>query len=191
METPVPDTTTEIAPAALLASRTALNRQAALPGFLARSILRIDWLDGVPDPWSLRWVIETCRAELAWSVANWRKLNPDWRGFDHEAVALSEPWRLPHERAAAKVLNAWGHVHLPTGEWHEVKARLRAQLKAAADTRQSLPYRLQWLKRGADTRSELDDCRDRRRKAWPALLEAIAEYRAARAEIDGLAKEAA
>lgn len=159
-------------------------RKPALPGFLARKLGAIDWLGGVPDAWTLRWVIETCRAELDWSEADWRRMNRNWNGWSSEAYALAAPHQMPHEQAAARVLNAWAHVHVPTGRFYMVKAQLRGQRRAANDMNQSAAYRASWAKMIPGTIEELRTLIGQRRKAWPILLLAIAAYRQRREEAD-------
>lgn len=145
-------------------------RQPALPGFLARCIDRIDWLDGVPDAWALRWVLETCRAELTWSVADYKRVSGDHAERDarYDGPHPAEAYRLPHERAAADILSIHGHLLGLTPRLRLGLKRLRAQRAAG------------WHAQALGT---LDDIRwywAERRKAWALMVAAIARYRAAR-----------
>ena len=63
-------------------------RQPAPPAFLARRLAAIDWLDPPPEG-SRAWLVETCRAELEWSRAEWRRLGGD-RGETGPGPAPSE-----------------------------------------------------------------------------------------------------
>jgi hypothetical protein len=158
----------------------AAGRQPALPGFLARSILSINWLDGVPDAWTLRWVIETCRAELRWSEADWRRLNPAHPEDERNGPHPSEAHRLPHERAAARVLNCWEHLHTPERRSSELWQRVKDQLRAG------------WRHRAAATLGDLVWQRDERAKRRAAFDAAVAAYRSARASVEAqLDREAA
>jgi hypothetical protein len=56
------------------------------------------------------WLIALCRAELAWAAHDWRRCNPD--ADDGSAWSWGAPppelERLPHEAAAAGILNLAG-----------------------------------------------------------------------------------
>src|SRR5471030_616127 len=75
----------------------ALRRQPASPSFVARRLACIAWR-GAPSP--RLWLVETCRAELEWAVAEWRLLagDPDHEGRSDgrgHGSHPSEEWRLP------------------------------------------------------------------------------------------------
>jgi hypothetical protein len=140
-------------------------RRPALLGFLVRCSL------ATPADTGLRITIEFCRAELKWSVADWKRLNPHFNGWDHEAGDQSERCRLPHEKAAAHVLNIWGHIVGP-------RVRIAELLSIAKDRKSRGDDRL------ADAMTDLSYYLAARRKAWALLIPAIKAYRAARAAID-------
>ncbi len=132
-----------------------------------------------------RTLVETCRAELDWSIADWKRITPRWRGFDHEAASESVPFRLPHEAAAARVLNCWGHLHPVEYRIRENLTLIRAQLKAAdALSSYSEAHRADWAQRAERTRAYMRLILTDRRKAAKAFFAAVAEYRRLRTEID-------
>jgi hypothetical protein len=70
-----------------------------------RTAAPADWLAAQLHPAldARRRLVETCRAELAWARADWL-----------EATATAEGWPeacLPHEQAAAHLLEIWGRLH--------------------------------------------------------------------------------
>ena len=126
--------------------------------------------------------MENCRAELEWAVAEWRRLagDPDHRGpGPHPA----EDWRLPHERAAARVVNC--HLHLDVAQWRlrELVPRLRRQRAAALDDRRSADDRVGWMNTAAATAVDVRAYLARRRLAWRCYLAAAADYRRLKALI--------
>ena len=152
------------------------GRRPALGAYLARRLLATAWgPDGPPAVGSRRWLVETCRAELDWSVADWRRMTGrfgicvDERGL---APHPSEAWRLPHEVAAARFLNC--HSHVDVEEWRlgELGRAIRAQRRAC------------WVAVAERTRADYRLHLARRRRSWGALLAAAAAYRALRAGID-------
>ncbi len=161
-------------------------RQPAPPGFLARGIARIDWQGAPPDEGSRRWLVELCRAELAWADAEWRLLDPAAAAADgrrHDEPHPAEAWRLPHESKAAQVVNA--HLHLDVEEWRirELLARLPLQRAAANDASQGEAYRACWRRNAAESVDELRCHLARRRRAWGAFLETASHYRRLRAAL--------
>ena len=154
----------------------AAGRRPALAGFLARRLLATAWgPDGPPRVGSRRWLVETCRAELAWSVADWRRVTGrfgicvDERG---EGPHPSEAWRLPHEVAAARFVSC--HSHVDVEEWRlgELGRAIRAQRRAG------------WVDAAERTLADYRLHLARRRKGWRALLAAADRYRALRAAVD-------
>jgi hypothetical protein len=120
--------------------------------------------------------VETCRAELEWAVAEWRLQagDPD---VGTPGPHPSEEGRLPHERAAARVVNC--HLHVDVAQWRlrELVPRLRRQRAAALDAERPESHRLHWANAAIGT---LDDVRGhlaRRRLAWRCFLVAAADYR--------------
>jgi len=175
--------------------RIAAGRTPASPGFLARRLLAAGWTDDAPEPWPVRQVVELCRAEIDWSVAEWRRLDP----LDNEDTGgwgphPSELYRLPHEHDAARVLNAAAHLQPTRWRLHELVrsgGRLRAQRRAAADGEQSETCRLDWMQRAADTVEEIETLWALRRRQMHALAHALAAYRRARGTLDTAARHAA
>jgi hypothetical protein len=151
----------------------ALRRQPAPPSFVARRLARIAW-GGTPP--SRAWLVETCRAELEWAVAEWRLQagDPDHRG---PGPHPSEEWRLPHERAAARVVNC--HLHLDVAQWRlgELVRRLRRQRAAALDAERPDDHRLYWANAAVGTVDDVRGYLARRRLAWRCFLVAAADYR--------------
>ena len=91
-------------PDALLATLIpATARQPALQGFLLRKA-------AAERPGTRAHLLEQLRAEIDWSVADWKRLNPAWNGWNHEAEHIAAGYRLPHEKHAARALNAHGHM---------------------------------------------------------------------------------
>jgi len=158
-------------------------RQPADASFLARRLAAIAWGEGPPSPRSRAWLVETCRAELEWADAEWRRLagDPDERAWGADP---RQAWWLPHEYAAARVVNC--HLHLDTDLWQlrKLRPRLRGQRRAATDGTLDAARRLYWADAAART---LDDYRGhlaRRRLAWRCFVPAAVEYRRRRALID-------
>ncbi|CAN5197968.1 hypothetical protein BH10PSE6_BH10PSE6_38640 [soil metagenome] len=172
---------------AVLVTAAALERRPALPGFLARKVIA----SGRTTERAR--LVETCRAELAWSVADWIRLSGTGANHDarYDGPHPAEPHRLPHERAAATVLNVWGHLHPIERSIHDLtrrpNGRLRTQRQAAAADRYTESQRYDWARRAEAT---LDDLRwhlSERRKLMMRLTAAVAHYRAARAVSRGAA----
>ena len=156
-------------------------RQAALPGFLARRLLR---MTTPPLPGTRAHLVETCRAELDWSVADWKRINPYWNGWDHEAADMAEAHRLPHERAAARLVNAHGHLDTIEHCARRVLQRIPGQRAAASRMDQSAEYRASWQISLTGSLAELDNYKGQLRRALVAYRKAGREYRRLRAEID-------
>jgi hypothetical protein len=116
-----------------------------------------DWLAGqvLPDLDGRRRLVETCRAELVWARADWM------------AVArTAEGWQdacLPHERAASRLLDIWGHLHPLEHRLRRAIGRLDARRRAGWD--------------GQSTLADLQRYRHERRPLWRAFLETAADYR--------------
>ncbi len=157
----------------------ALQRQPAPPSFVARRLACIAWRRA-PSP--RLWLVETCRAELEWAVAEWRLLAGDPETGSHGSHP-SEEWRLPHERAAARVVNC--HLHLDVAQWRlaELVPRLRRQRAAALDHGRPESHRLYWADAAAATAGDIGAYLVRRRLAWRCILVAAAEYRRLRGVI--------
>lgn len=173
-------------PDTLAAFTTGLDgRRPALPGFLARKAIASGRTSARAQ------LIETCRAELAWSVADWIRLSGTGANHDarYDGPHPAEAHRLPHERAAATVLNVWGHLHPIERSIHDLTRRptgtLRAQRQAAAADRYTESQRYDWARRAEAT---LDDLRwywAERRKLMGRFWVAAAEYRTARTVVEG------
>jgi hypothetical protein len=166
-------------------------RTPASSDFLARRLAAIDWHGKVPRPRSRWWLVETCRAELAWATTEWRRLSG---GFEERSYGPhpSEAWRLPHEEAAARVVNA--HLHTHVHEWcigELVHRNLPRQRRAALDNAQSAEYRLAWADAAARSVADLHNHLSRRRLAWRCFLAAGADYLRLRAAIDETGRLAA
>lgn len=139
------------------------TRQAALPGFVVRYLFKVD------AKGERQTIIEACRAELKWASADWRRIT-DSRPFDHEIEQDAAAHRLPHEQAAAAVLNVWGHLHPIEHRIREGLIRLRAQRAAG------------WHAHALGT---VDDIRAywlQRRAVSTTFHRAVTAYRAARRE---------
>src|SRR4051794_18519013 len=85
------------------------------------------WLAAQPHPDldDRRRLVETCRAELVWARADWLEL-----------AATSDGWpeaRLPHESAAARLIEVWGYLHPIEHRLRRGVERLRAQRRASQD----------------------------------------------------------
>jgi len=135
-------------------------------------------IDRTPGPDARRRLVAACRGELAWAREDWLRIvarlgladDPrDRQDDERDGVFVWEAARLPHERAAARLLNVWGHLH-------PVEHRLRAAIARAKARRAA----------GWDASATLDDIawyRRERRKLLRAFLEAAAEYRRQRAKV--------
>lgn len=150
-------------------------RQPADAPFLARRLTIIAWREGMPSPRSRTWLVETCRAELEWADAEWRHLAGD-AGERTRGADPSQDWRLPHEQAAARVVNC--HLHLVTDVWQlrELGPRLRRQRRAATDMTLDAARRLYWADAAARTLADFRHHLGRRRLAWRCFLAAAVEY---------------
>lgn len=168
-------------PARQRPASTRRERRPATLDFLARRLLATSWAPlAAPAAGSRRWLVETCRAELLWSVADWRRATDSYAvSFDESSYDRhpSEGHRLPHERAAARLVNC--HLHTDVQDWsiRKLILAIRAQRKAAADTTQSGAYRASWADAAEGSGADLRLYVARRRKAWSAFLTAAAEYR--------------
>ena len=121
-----------------------------------------------------RRLVEACRSELVWAREDWLRIagqlglaaDPSER---HDDSFVWEAARLPHERAAARLLNVWGHLHPVEHRLREAIARVRAQRAAGWDATASLED-VAWY-------------HQERRKLVQTFLEAAAEYRRQRAKV--------
>jgi hypothetical protein len=167
-------------------------RRPADRAFLARRLAAIDWRSysasltaGPPAEGSRVWLVESCRAELEWAHADWRRLTggagDDDRRFGPHP---SEIWRLPHEAAAARLLNCQQYLVGDNSRIGALRGHLRSQRPAALDRSQSAAYRLKWADAAAGALGDLRMYRARRVLAWRAFLAAAADYRQQRAAID-------
>ena len=160
------------------------RRRPADPAFLARRLAAIAWLEP-PSP-RLR-LVETCRAELEWAVAEWRWLSSDPgeqdRGRDW-GPHPSEAWRLPHEQAAARVVNCHLHFDVAQFRLNALLPKLRGQRAAALRLDQSAAYRLGWADAAAGTERDIREYLGRRRLAWRCFRAASADYLRLKAMIE-------
>jgi hypothetical protein len=108
-----------------------------------------------------RRLVETCRAELVWARADWL-----------ESAAGQEGWQdacLPHEQAAASVVEVWGELHPIEHRLTDCCKRLGVQRAA-----------------GWDVTGTLEDIRHDSRAAErlrKTFLAAAARYRSAREKV--------
>jgi hypothetical protein len=125
-----------------------------------------------------RRLVEACRGELTWAREDWLRIaaetglaaDPrDRLDNSHDDIFVWEAARLPHEHAAARLLNVWGHLHPIEHRLREAIARVRAQRAAGWDAAATLED-VAWYRR-------------ERRKLLRAFLEAAAEYRRQRAKV--------
>ena len=130
-------------------------------------------IDTTPGLGGRRRLVEACRGELAWAREDWLRIASHLGLADprerHDDALVWEAARLPHEQAAARLLNVWGHLHPVEYRLREAIARARAQRAA-----------------GWDAAATLDDIawyRRERRKLLRTFLEAAAEYRGQRAKV--------
>ena len=130
--------------------------------------------DRAPASPARRRLVEACRSELTWAREDWLRTagqlglpaDPHGRlddGFVWEAA------RLPHEHAAARLLNVWGHLHPVEHRLSEAIGRVRAQRAAGWNVTATLEDVAWYLRE--------------RRKLVRAFLEAAAEYRRQRAKV--------
>ncbi len=108
-------------------------------------------------------------------MAEWRCLSgdPDPAG---PGPHPSEDWRLPHERAAARVVNCHLHLDVALWRWRELVPRLRRQRAAALDDRLPTRNRLYWANASRETACDIRGYLARRRLAWHCFLVAAADY---------------
>lgn len=119
-----------------------------------------------------RELIERCRAELVWARAEWLEMAGPAEAQERDPA--NPPWQaacLPHETAAMRLLNIWGHLHPLENRLRAAVQRLRAQRRAG------------WLERAAATLEDLKWYRRERCTLWRAFLVAAARYRAERAKL--------
>jgi hypothetical protein len=120
------------------------------------------WLDAQPHPAldGRRRLVETCRGELAWARADWL-----------EATGIAEGWPeacLPHEQAAAHLLEIWSHLD-------PLEHRLRQGLeRLEARRRAGWPWEA--------TLADVQRYRLERRGLWRAFIAAAEHYRDQRAK---------
>lgn len=136
-------------------------------------------IDRTPGLGARRRLVEACRAELGWAREDWLRIaaslgltadprdrradGGDGGGFVWEAA------RLPHELAAARLLNVWGHLHPIEYRLREAIARAKAQRAAGWDA--------------TATREDVAWYRRERRKLLQAFLAAADDYRRQRAKV--------
>jgi hypothetical protein len=115
-----------------------------------------------------------CRAELDWAAVDGSALVASLGMADpgpmRRGPALWEAARLPHEAAAARLLNVWGHLHPMEWRIRELILRLRAQ--------RSNEHEGDWAERAAGTLADLQWYRGERCRLWRAWLAAAADYAA-------------
>jgi hypothetical protein len=161
----MPDTITYVRP-------DLTGRKPALRGFIVRRIF------AAGAKTARHTVIEAARAELAWSEADWARMTGHSRLHDYrEGPHPAETYRLPHEWAAARVLNAWSHLHPVEHRIHANVAVLRSQIKTAA----MIPS---WGKRAESTRETLRRLVADRRRLAAAFFAETANYRHLRAGLE-------
>ena len=151
---------------------TPSSRRPADRGFIARRLAAIVWYEP-PSP--RQRLVETCRAELEWAAAEWRWLVGDLedRGWGSHPSAT---WRLPHEHAAARVVNCHLHLDVALSRWGELRRKLRGQRAAASRQDQTESYRLSWADAADGTQEDIGRYLARRRLAWHCFLVASADY---------------
>lgn len=161
-----------------------LSRRPAPADFIARRLARIRWIGETPGPRSRLHLVALCRAELEWAADRWRAEAGD---IDEWACRFgphpSEASRLPHETAAAAVVNAHLHVDVENARLRDLKGQLRAQRAAALDAGQDAAYRASWAEQAETSLDEYRGHRLRRRMAWQLFRAADERYRVLRAAI--------
>ncbi len=142
-----------------------------------------DWVtahDRGATPGRRAGTIARCRAELEWANADGQALAAELGIADPDRPRrLPSPWeavRLPHEAAAACLLNVWGHLHPMEWRIRELILRLRAQRPKA--------HRGDWSRRAAGTLDDLQWYRRERRRLWRAWLAAAADYQTEAARLE-------
>ena len=162
------------------------SRHPAPADFIARRLARIRWTGEVPGPYSRLHLVALCRAELEWAADRWRAEAGE---VDEWACRLgphpSEASRLPHEAAAAVLVNAHLHVDVENARLRDLKGQLRGQRTAALDTGQDAAYRACWAEQAEASLADYRRHRLRRRIAWQLFRAAADRYRALRAAIAG------
>lgn len=156
------------------------QRRPADPGFIARRLAAIAWCEP-PSP--RQRLVETCRAELEWATAEWRWLADD-PGHSGWGPHPSENWRLPHEQAAARVVNCHLHLDVALSRWGQLRRKLRGQRVAASRQDQTEAYRLSWADAAVGTQEDIRRYLARRRLAWRCFLAASADYRRLKALVE-------
>ncbi len=148
----------------------------------------IAWVEP-PRRGSRRWLVETCRAELEWERADWRRLG----GVDNDGLGAhpSEAWRLPHEVAAARLVNCHLHVAVEAVRHRDLRRWLPQQQSAAIDEMQSASYRADWAEVAARTKADATTYRRRLCRALRGFRAAASHYRQLRAAIDAAVPMAA
>jgi hypothetical protein len=162
-------------------------RRPAPAEFLARRRAATDWAKwGVTPPaeGSRRWLVETCRGELEWAEAEWRQCGGDALALPRHGPHPAEVLRLPHEHAAARLVNCHIHLDLERRKIDDLRRRLRRQREAASDLAQSDDYRAEWAARAEGSADALRICRARRAIVWRAFRSATSRYRTLRAAAD-------
>ena len=100
-------------------------------------------IDRAPDIGARRRLVEACRGELAWAREDWLRVASELGlpADPHERLDDGLIWEaahLPHEHAAARLLNVWGHLHPVEHRLREAIARVRAQHAAGRDASATL-----------------------------------------------------
>ncbi len=173
-------------------------RRPAPPDFLERRRAVVDWNRwgcATPGEGSRGWLVETCRAELEWVEAEWRRLGGDpfevSRDRQHpDGPHPSEALRLPHEQAAARLVNCHLHADGAERQIRDAIRRLKAQRKAARDATQGRSYRDGWARIAAETEKDLVHHRGQRAGKWRAFLAATVQYRDLRRALDVMERHA-
>lgn len=114
-------------------------------------------------------LVDQCHAELAWSLTDYTRIAGI--GQDDGGPHPSQFFQLPHEKAAATLLNVWGHLHPVEARAAVVAERMVAQRAAG------------WTDRAAGSLADLRFYLAERRKLRATFDAAAAAYRAARAAI--------
>lgn len=157
------------------------GRRPADPAFLARRLLAIRWPQERPPAEGSRiWLVETCRAELDWSLADWRRLGGD---PGRPSAWGPDPWeeaRLPHENLAARLLNTHGHLIAGETRIRELWRCLPGQRRAARAVSQSADYRQDWTEAAAANQGDLRRLLVERRRALRIFRDLAAQYTDAR-----------